>query len=66
MLKKIGCFFGFCAYILGAAGGFGYVCYLHQYVIAGAIVALAVMAFPTFKKCVDELTSVEKKETKDS
>ena len=45
-------FFGFCAWILGSIGGFGYACYCHRYLIAVAIVILAAMAFPTAKKWI--------------
>lgn len=55
MKNKIICFILFFAYIVGAIGGFGYAIYSHAYVIAAAVVVLAVMAFPTFKNCIKEL-----------
>lgn len=50
MLKKIGYFFGLCAYAVGAIGGFGYSAYCKAWFIAICVVALAAMAFPTAKK----------------
>ncbi len=50
MLKKIGYFFGLCAYAVGAIGGFGYAAYCKAWFIAICVVALAAMAFPTAKK----------------
>lgn len=55
MLKKIGYFFGMCAYAVGAIGGFGYACYCKAYFIAVCVVALAVMAFPTVKSFYNKL-----------
>lgn len=48
-LKNIAKLFGIAAYVLAVIGGFGYACYCHRYLIAIAIVALAAMAWPTFK-----------------
>lgn len=49
-LKNIGKLLAMAAYILGAIGGFGYCIYSHAYLIAAAIIVLAVMAWPTFRK----------------
>lgn len=57
MLKKIGYFFGLCAYTVGAIGGFGYACYCKAYFIAVCVVALAVMAFPTVKSFYNKLVN---------
>lgn len=50
IMKKILCFFGQCAYVLGSVGGFGYALYSKAYLIAVCVAVLAVMAFPTAKK----------------
>ena len=42
-------------YVMGSIGGFGYACYSGAYLIAVAVVALAVMAWPTAWKCVKDL-----------
>lgn len=42
-------------YILGSIGGFGYAIYSEAYLISIAVLALAVMAWPTAKKCFKEL-----------
>ena len=42
-------------YVLGSIGGFGYACYSGAYLIAVAVVALAVMAWPTAWKCIKDL-----------
>lgn len=44
------------AYALGAIGGTGYALYSHAYVIAIAVVVLAVLAFPVVKKIFQDLT----------
>lgn len=51
-MKKLNfpAFFGLCAYVLGAIGGFGYALYSKAYLIAACIVILAVMAFPKAKE----------------
>lgn len=41
---------------MGSIGGFGYACYSGAYVIAAAVLVLAVMAFPTIKKVFKEWT----------
>lgn len=48
-LKKIGKFFGQCAYVLGSIGGFGYAAYNHAWLIAAGVAVLACMAFPVAK-----------------
>lgn len=50
--------FALMAYLIGAIGGFGYACYNHAYVIALAVLVLAVMAFPTAKNYFDKWTSL--------
>jgi hypothetical protein len=42
-------------YILGAIGGFGYAMYSDANLIALAVLALAVMAWPTAWKCIKDL-----------
>lgn len=54
-MKKLVSFFGACAYVLGAIGGFGYALYSKAYLVGICIVVLAVMAFPTMKKFVQDL-----------
>lgn len=56
-MKKLISFFGLCAYVVGAAGGFGYACYSHKYFIAVCVLLLAVMVFPQLKKYWNELNS---------
>ena len=55
MKKEIFSFLILALYILGAIGGFGYACYSGAYLIAVAVVDLAVMAWPTAWKCVKDL-----------
>jgi uncharacterized membrane protein len=55
MKKEIFSFLILALYILGAIGGFGYACYSGAYLIAIAVVALAVMAWPTAWKCIKDL-----------
>ena len=38
-----------------ALGGFGWAMYNHGYLIGGAVVVLAVMAFPELKRAFNEL-----------
>ena len=45
----------FCLYILCAIGGTAYLFYYHKPLFAVSTIALAAMAFPTFKKAWDEL-----------
>lgn len=47
-------FFVIVAYILAVLGGIGYTWYDGAYVIAAAIIVLALMAFPVFKRFFDE------------
>jgi len=56
MLKKIGYFFGLCAYALGVIGGFGCAMYVKSYAIAAAVIVLAAMAFPTVRTFFKKLT----------
>jgi len=44
------------AYVMGAIGGTGYALYCHAYVIAIAVVVLAVLAFPVVKKIFQDWT----------
>ena len=44
------------AYALGAIGGTGYAIYSRAYVIAVAVVVLAVLAFPVVRKIFQDLT----------
>ena len=46
MIKKARYFFELCAYALGSIGGLGYCLYSRAWVIAAAVVVLAVMAWP--------------------
>ena len=41
-------------YAMGSIGGFGYACYCKAYVIAAAVLVLAILAFPTIKKVFKE------------
>ena len=58
MTKGFFYMFALMAYMMGAIGGFGYACYNHAYVIALAVLVLAVMAFPTAKRYFDKWTSL--------
>ena len=44
------------AYAMGAIGGTGYTTYSSAYVIAAAVVVLAVLAFPVVRKIFQDLT----------
>lgn len=55
-LKGLLQFITLALYVLGAIGGFGYACYSGAYLIAAAVLALAVMAFPTAKRIFKEWT----------
>lgn len=55
MKKKIISFIILAMYILGSIGGFGYACYSGAYLISVAVVALAVMAWPTAWKYIKDL-----------
>lgn len=56
MKNQIFSFIVLALYILGAIGGFGYACYSGAYLIAFAVLVLAVMAFPTAKRVFQEWT----------
>lgn len=55
MKKEIFSFFILALYILGTIGGFGYAVYSDAKVISVAVLALAVMAWPTAWKCIKDL-----------
>lgn len=55
MKKEIFSFFILALYILGTIGGFGYAVYSDAKVISVAVLVLAGMAWPTAKKCLDNL-----------
>lgn len=55
MKKEIISFIILALYILGAIGGFGYAVYSGAYLIAVAVIALSVMAWPTAWKCIKDL-----------
>ena len=55
-MSKFIAFVKFCAYILGAIGGFGYAVYGGSWPIAVAIIILALMASPEFAAAYKELT----------
>lgn len=57
VMKKIGYFFGLCAYVIGSIGGFGYAAYCKAWFIAVCIVVLAYMAFGTAKAWFRGLTA---------
>ena len=50
-MKKFIDWFWICIWVLGTIGGLGYTVWLKQYVIAAAIVGLAIMAWDKFKAC---------------
>lgn len=54
-MNKIRSIVEIAAYALGSIGGFGWAMYNHGYLIGGAVVVLAVMAFPELKRAVNEL-----------
>lgn len=55
-LKGLLQFITLALYVLGTIGGFGYACYSGAYLIAVAVLVLAVMAFPTVKRIFKEWT----------
>lgn len=55
-MKKMYSFFMLCLYVLGTIGGFGYAMYCKAYLIAAAVVVLALMALPTAQKYYNYLT----------
>lgn len=44
------------AYVMGAIGGTGYAIYSRAYLIAAAVVVLALLAFPVVKKIFQDWT----------
>lgn len=58
-MKKIIAFAEVVLYVLATIGGFGYLMHINQVAIGMALIVLAVMAFPAFKKAIKELTSAE-------
>lgn len=58
-MKKLGYFFGICGWLLGSIGGVGYACYNHAYLIAAAVVFLAVLSFPKVREFVSKLMAAE-------
>ena len=55
-LKGIISMFLLMLYAMGSIGGFGYAMYCKAYVIAAAVLVLAIMAFPTAKRLFKEWT----------
>lgn len=55
-LKGIISMFLLMLYTMGSIGGFGYACYSGAYLIAAAVLVLAIMAFPTAKRLFQEWT----------
>lgn len=55
-LKGIISMFLLMLYAMGSIGGFGYAMYCKAYVIAAAVLIVAVMAFPTIRKVFKEWT----------
>ncbi len=55
-LKGIISMFLLMLYAMGSIGGFGYACYSGAYLIAAAVLVLAIMAFPTAKRLFQEWT----------
>ena len=55
-LKGIISMFLLMLYAMGSIGGFGYAMYCKAYVIAAAVLVLAIMAFPTAKRIFKEWT----------
>ena len=56
-MNKIKAFVIFCAYVLAALGGLGYLLMIHQWVIAGALVVLAALGWPVFVRAWNALNS---------
>lgn len=50
MMGRVIGFFEICAYVLGAVGGFGWSMYGGGYLVALAVLVLAVMAFPEARR----------------
>lgn len=55
MKQQIISFIILALYILGTVGWFGYAIYCGAYLISIAIVALALMALPTARNCIEDL-----------
>lgn len=55
-LKGIISMFLLMLYAMGSIGGFGYAMYCKAYLIAVAVLVLAIMAFPTAKRIFKEWT----------
>jgi hypothetical protein len=55
-LKGIISMFLLMLYAMGSIGGFGYAMYCKAYLIAVAVLVLAIMAFPTAKRLFQEWT----------
>lgn len=55
-LKGIISMFLLMLYAMGSIGGFGYSMYCKAYLIAVAVLVLAIMAFPTAKRLFQEWT----------
>ena len=55
-MKKIMCLLALFLYVMGTIGGIGYCLYSGAYVIAVAVLVLAVMAFPTVSNMFKYLT----------
>ena len=55
MKKEIISFIILALYILGSIGGVGYAVYSGAYLISIAVLALAVISWPTAKKCIGDL-----------
>lgn len=55
-MNKIKSIIEIAAYALGSIGGFGWAMHNHGYLIGGAVVILAIMAFPEVKKAFKELS----------
>ena len=55
-LKGIISMFLLMLYAMGTIGGFGYAMYCKAYLIAVAVLVLAIMAFPTAKRLFQEWT----------
>ena len=59
-LKNIIKLLGMAAYVIAAIGGFAYMVYMQKYIIAAAILVLAIMAWPTFRKMWPGKNSMKK------
>ncbi len=59
-MKELLSFIIVCLYVLCSIGSTAYLFYFHQPLFAISTIALAIMAFPTFKKSWDKLNFKEK------